>query len=291
MRLWTCVVLPFLPLPGLTAARNHIYKQAIKSRLGRQREATSWALGLAAQIPDRSGLSPALSCFLQRTEVHARWAYSPPPLRRRRRCAATAPPSFSLSLSVAAATPPASGVAESPPRASSASAVHALLVRLLLEPARLVLEVDLAPLRREEDVRLLGVLRGAVSPAVDVGPRAVAEELNPALKRRDLALAPLDALPRRRRPRRRGRAWLCRLPCARLWLPRPRRRARRGGPRRARRRRLGRAPCGGGLGRGGAAAVAARRRAPRCARWLRFEAVDRRPRALRPLRSAAAAAA
>ena len=143
MRLWTCVVLPFLPLPGLTAARNHIYKQAIKSRLGRQREATSWALGLAAQIPDRSGLSPALSCFLQRTEVHARWAYSPPPLRRRRRCAATAPPSFSLSLSVAAATPPASGVAESPPRASSASAVHALLVRLLLEPARLVLEVDL----------------------------------------------------------------------------------------------------------------------------------------------------
>ena len=66
-----------------------------------------------------------------------------PPLRRRRRCAATAPPSFSLSLSVAAATPPASGVAESPPRASSASAVHALLVRLLLEPARLVLEVDL----------------------------------------------------------------------------------------------------------------------------------------------------
>jgi len=108
-----------------------------------QREATSWALGLAAQIPDRSGLSPALSCFLQRTEVHARWAYSPPPLRRRRRCAATAPPSFSLSLSVAAATPPASGVAESPPRASSASAVHALLVRLLLEPARLVLEVDL----------------------------------------------------------------------------------------------------------------------------------------------------
>ena len=90
MRLWTCVVLPFLPLPGLTAARNHIYKQAIKSRLGRQREATSWALGLAAQIPDRSGLSPALSCFLQRTEVHARWAYSPPPLRRRRRCAVAA---------------------------------------------------------------------------------------------------------------------------------------------------------------------------------------------------------
>mmetsp|Transcript_37432 Transcript_37432/g.120958 ORF Transcript_37432/g.120958 Transcript_37432/m.120958 type:complete len:220 (-) Transcript_37432:182-841(-) len=214
-----------------------------------------------------------------------------PPLRRRRRCAVCAaapPPPFPpfLSLSVAAATSPACGVAESP----SAGAVHALLVCLLLEPARLVLEVDLAPLRREEDVRLLGVLRGAVSPAVDVGPRAVAEELNPALKRRNLALAPHDALPRRRRPRRRGRARLCWLPCARLWLPRPRRHARRGGPRRARRRRLGRAPCKGGLRRGGAAAAAARRRAPRCARWLRYEVVDRQPRALRPLRSAAAAA-
>jgi len=115
MRLWTCVVLPFLPLPGLTAARNHIYKQAIKSRLGRQREATSWALGLAAQIPDRSGLSPALSCFLQRTEVHARWAYSPPPLRRRRRCAVAAaapPPPLPPFLSLSPLPPPL------PPRAA-----------------------------------------------------------------------------------------------------------------------------------------------------------------------------